>query len=71
MDKEIKEKQFDKYLYRYTGHSFSHGGFDIRGEYKHSYSSYKVLLSEYGIIKETAKGFCKYGRNIFSFKETS
>jgi len=53
----FQEKQFDKYLYRYNGHSYSHGGFDQWGEYKHSYSTYKVLLSEYGIIKETAKGF--------------
>ena len=57
MFSEIQEKQFDKYLYRYNGHAYSHGGYDIDGEYKHSYSSYKVLLREYGVIRETPKGF--------------
>lgn len=51
---EISE---NKVLYRYDGHAFSHGGCDINGDYIHSHSSYKVLLHEYDIIKETPKGF--------------
>lgn len=54
---EIQERKFDKYLYRYNGHAYSYGGFTEWGEYKHSHSTYKVQLHEYGVIKETPKGF--------------